>query len=231
MAMGWVWDKIYICTKYWIGLPGWLNSCKFCQMHPSAVVLLSLPVTGLHSFAKTLTFESFNSSLNNSSLICSKEDGWERSLLYENIGREFITVLCLVSGATRWLKTIDKTWFFVIANSVGSLHNLLMLAVDLFGYKYDLKGVRLLTTTLLDMGTIALLSTASGAAASISELGKNGNTHARWNKICDRFGTYCDHGGGALIAAFLGIVFLMALNVLSIIALHKKSKYQSAVAA
>ncbi|KAF9620392.1 hypothetical protein IFM89_011765 [Coptis chinensis] len=121
--------------------------------------------------------------------------------------------------------------FFVIANSVGSLHNLLMLAVDLFGYKYDFKGFRLLTTTLLDMGTIALLSTASGAAASISELGKNGNTHARWNKICDRFGTYCDHGGGALIAAFLGIVFLMALNVLSIIALHKKSKYQSAVAA
>ncbi|KAL5716320.1 hypothetical protein ACHQM5_018033 [Ranunculus cassubicifolius] len=121
--------------------------------------------------------------------------------------------------------------FFVVVNSIGSLHNLLMLVGDLLVYKFDFRGLRLLTVTVLDMGTVALLSAGSGAAAFMAALGKNGNSHARWNKICDRFGTYCDHGAGALIAAFLGIVFLMMINALSIIALYKKSTRQSVVSA
>ncbi|KAF5178783.1 Casp-like protein 1b2 [Thalictrum thalictroides] len=152
------------------------------------------------------------------------------------LNKQSKTLIVGTIGTTPITATIEAKFqhtpafvFFVIANSVGSLHNLLMLAMDLFGYKFDFKGFRLLTITLLDMATIALLSTGAGAAASISEVGKNGNSHARWNKVCDRFGTYCDHGMGALIAAFLGIIFLMVINAISIINLHKKTTSQSTV--
>ncbi|RZC67574.1 hypothetical protein C5167_011264 [Papaver somniferum] len=77
-------------------------------------------------------------------------------------------------------------------------------------------------------GAVVLLSGATGGAASIAQLGKNGNTHARWNKICDKFEKYCGRGSGALIAAFIGIILLLVLNVTSTIAIHKNTRSSSA---
>lgn len=71
---------------------------------------------------------------------------------------------------------------------------------------------------------VALASSGDGAAAFMAELGKNGNSHARWNKICDKFGKYCDRGGGALIASFIGLGLLVVITVLSIIKLVTKPK-------
>lgn len=71
---------------------------------------------------------------------------------------------------------------------------------------------------------VALASAGDGAAAFMAELGKNGNSHARWNKICDKFGTYCDRGGGALIASFIGLGLLLVVSVLSIIKLLANQK-------
>ena len=64
--------------------------------------------------------------------------------------------------------------------------------------------------------TVALASSGDGAATFMSELGKNGNSHARWDKICDKFEAYCSRGGIALIAAFIGIILLLIISVLSI---------------
>lgn len=72
---------------------------------------------------------------------------------------------------------------------------------------------------------VALVSSAAAAAASMAELGKNGNSHARWNRICGRFQTFCDHTGGALIASFISVGLLMALNALSTINLYKKQAH------
>ncbi|KAI3921772.1 hypothetical protein MKX01_005461 [Papaver californicum] len=118
--------------------------------------------------------------------------------------------------------------FFVTVTSIVSFHNLVMLLTELFGYKFGFKGIKLLAMTLLDMGAVVLLSGATGGAASIAQLGKNGNTHARWNKICDKFEKYCDRGSGALIAALVGIILLLVLNVMSTIAIHKKTRPSSA---
>lgn len=69
--------------------------------------------------------------------------------------------------------------------------------------------------------TVVLASGGDGAATFMAELGKNGNSHARWNKICDKFDTFCDHGSGALIASFIGLVILLIINVKSITKLIK----------
>jgi uncharacterized protein (TIGR01569 family) len=62
---------------------------------------------------------------------------------------------------------------------------------------------------------MALLATGAATAASMAELGKNGNLHARWNPICDRFGSFCSRGGIAIVSSFIGVALMLALNLLS----------------
>ncbi|XP_030537144.1 CASP-like protein 1B2 [Rhodamnia argentea] len=106
--------------------------------------------------------------------------------------------------------------YFVIANGMASLHNLLMIVVEIWGDKFDYKGLRLVIIAILDMMTVALASGGDGAATFMAELGKNGNSHARWNKICDKFGSFCDHGSGAIISSFAGLLLLVIITAMSI---------------
>ncbi|XWS20732.1 hypothetical protein CRYUN_Cryun31cG0127700 [Craigia yunnanensis] len=111
--------------------------------------------------------------------------------------------------------------FFVIANGLVSINNLLMIMVDLFGSKFDYKGLRFAMIAILDMLNVALVSGGANAAVFMAELGKNGNSHARWDKICDKFGTFCDRGGGALIASFVALALMLLISVMSILKLQK----------
>ncbi|CAL9226190.1 unnamed protein product [Arabidopsis halleri] len=117
--------------------------------------------------------------------------------------------------------------FFVIANVMVSFHNLLMIVLQIFSRKLEYKGVRLLSIAILDMLNATLVSAAANAAVFVAELGKNGNKHAKWNKVCDRFATYCDHGAGALIAAFAGVLLMLLVSSVSISRLLINSKHLS----
>ncbi|EYU19080.1 hypothetical protein MIMGU_mgv1a024780mg [Erythranthe guttata] len=88
--------------------------------------------------------------------------------------------------------------FFVIANGIASLHNLLMLVMN-----------------------VAIVSGGASAAAFMGQLGRDGNSHARWNKICDKIDSFCDRGGGAMIASFIGLVLIIIICSLSIIRLRR----------
>lgn len=118
--------------------------------------------------------------------------------------------------------------FFVIANGNASLHNLVMIALDILGPQYDYKGLRLALIAILDMLTMALASAGDGAATFMSALGRNGNSHARWDKICDKFESYCNRGGGALIASFIGFILLLIITVMSISKLLKPNRINHA---
>ncbi|GMI73177.1 CASP-like protein 1B1 [Hibiscus trionum] len=117
--------------------------------------------------------------------------------------------------------------FFVIANGLVSIHNLVMIMLDLLGGNFDYKGFRFPMVAILDMLNVALVSGGANAAAFMAELGKNGNSHARWDKICDKFGEYCDRGGGALIASFLALAFMLLISFISILKLVNASPHHS----
>ncbi|XP_050288012.1 CASP-like protein 1B2 [Quercus robur] len=117
--------------------------------------------------------------------------------------------------------------FFVVANSMASFHNLLILVVEIVGHKIDYKGLRLAIIAILDMLIVVLAAAGDGAAVFMAELGKNGNSHARWNKICDKFQTFCDHGSGALIASFVGLILLLIINIISIAKLFNPKSYNT----
>jgi len=75
---------------------------------------------------------------------------------------------------------------------------------------------------------MALASAGDGAATFMSELGKNGNSHARWGKICDKFERYCNRSGGALVASFIGFILLLVISLMSIIKLLKPNRINHA---
>ncbi|CAL9125715.1 unnamed protein product [Musa acuminata var. zebrina] len=106
---------------------------------------------------------------------------------------------------------------FVIANAIASLYNLLVLLLRPFlkAKPHDI------LVHLLDEVIFALVATGAAAAASMAELGKNGNVHARWNPICDRFEAFCIRGGLALMASFAGALLLLLMNAFSTFTLHK----------
>lgn len=67
--------------------------------------------------------------------------------------------------------------------------------------------------------TVVLASSGDGAATFMADLGKHGNSHARWNRICDKFDDYCDRGGGALISSYIGLGLLIIISILSMVRL------------
>ncbi|KAL8214101.1 hypothetical protein R6Q57_003550 [Mikania cordata] len=104
---------------------------------------------------------------------------------------------------------------FVIANGVATLHSLLMLSLCFVSHKCDFKGLRFLIVAALDMVMIALVSGAATAVAFMGELARNGNSHARWNKVCDTFERFCDRASGAMLVSYIGILFFMLVNLLN----------------
>ncbi|KAL3833752.1 hypothetical protein ACJIZ3_008488 [Penstemon smallii] len=110
--------------------------------------------------------------------------------------------------------------FFVIVNGNASLHNLLTLVVSFVCKKFDYKGLVPLTITVLDLMNVAFISGGVSAAAFMGQLGRDGNSHARWNKICDKFETYCNHGSGAIIASFIGLMLMTSISTISLVRLR-----------
>ncbi|XP_066355375.1 CASP-like protein 1B1 [Miscanthus floridulus] len=102
--------------------------------------------------------------------------------------------------------------YFVIANAIAAAYNLEVLLIRRLILRRRMAG---LVVHMLDMVIMALLATGAATAAAMAELGKNGNVHARWNPICDRFGSFCSRGGVALASSFTGVALMLALNLLS----------------
>ncbi|XP_022892492.1 CASP-like protein 1B2 [Olea europaea var. sylvestris] len=119
--------------------------------------------------------------------------------------------------------------FFVIANGNASLHNLLILIVNFMGHKFDYKGLRPFAIAVLDMINVAFVSGGASAAAFMGQLGRDGNSHARWNKICDKFGSFCDRGSGAMLASFIGLGLMIIINIISIVKLRNHKLVKSSI--
>ncbi|GER36811.1 CASP-like protein POPTRDRAFT_798217 [Striga asiatica] len=101
--------------------------------------------------------------------------------------------------------------FFVIANGKASLHNLLMLAFGFVGHKCGLSGIASFAIPVLDLMNVAIVSGGASSAAFMGQLGRHGNSHARWSKICDKFDRFCDQAGLAMIASFVGLLLMIII--------------------
>ena len=86
------------------------------------------------------------------------------------------------------------------------------------------KGGRVLAVMVLDLHMVGLLFSATGAAAAVGVIGKYGNSHVEWKKVCNVFDTFCHHLAISLALSLLGSLSFLGLVLLSIFNLHKKSR-------
>ena len=96
----------------------------------------------------------------------------------------------------------------------------LVYSVKTRGQKDDQMRSMLLIS--FDLIMVGLLFSADGAAAAIGVIGRDGNSHMHWIKVCGFFEGYCHHFTAALVISIAGSVMFLCLVVLSVLNLHKK---------
>lgn len=62
---------------------------------------------------------------------------------------------------------------------------------------------------------------AASSAAAISYLAHSGNQNTNWLPICQQFGDFCQKSSGAVVSAFVSVVFFTILVVISGVALKR----------
>lgn len=80
-----------------------------------------------------------------------------------------------------------------------------------------------LAVAITDLVMVGLLYSTTGAAVAIGLVGKNGNPHVGWNKICGVFGRFCNLVTASNVLSFFAALFYFAVVVLCVFNLHKKS--------
>ncbi|KAK8483050.1 hypothetical protein V6N13_037699 [Hibiscus sabdariffa] len=78
------------------------------------------------------------------------------------------------------------------------------------------------TVAVLDVLMVGMLFSANGAALAIGLMGYKGNSHVRWNKVCNVFDKFCDQVAVSIVLSLLGSLAFTALIVLTVLTFHKR---------
>ncbi|CAK9318556.1 unnamed protein product [Citrullus colocynthis] len=108
-------------------------------------------------------------------------------------------------------------------NVITSSYGLLSLMLTLSS-KNRHNNMLTLLIIVLDTVTVALLSSGTGAAMAIGVMGYQGNSHVRWNKVCDTFGRFCKQVAASAVLSLAGAIVFMLLIILAVVGLQKRPK-------
>ncbi|CAN6467744.1 unnamed protein product [Victoria cruziana] len=113
--------------------------------------------------------------------------------------------------------------YFVVVNAIACGYAAVSMALWCSKKAARSKGF---TAALcaVDVIMLALVSTGTGAAAAIGLVGKKGNSHLNWNKICNHFGRFCSQVAAAIGVSIVGILAFLLLALLSIAGLRRRSR-------
>lgn len=111
--------------------------------------------------------------------------------------------------------------YFVVSNCIACAYAAVSLVYSFVTRGYENNPSRSLLLITFDLIMVGLLSSADGAAAAIGVIGRAGNSHMHWIKVCGFFEGYCHHFTASLVISIAGSVMFLCLVVLSILNLHK----------
>ncbi|KAI3505723.1 hypothetical protein L1887_27921 [Cichorium endivia] len=114
--------------------------------------------------------------------------------------------------------------YFIAALSVACLYSIITGVLSLLALmKPGGSSTKLqFHFVILDALLLGIVAAATGAAGGVSYIGFKGNSHTRWNKVCDQFGSYCVHIAASIILSLISSITLLLLVWLSVYALSKK---------
>ncbi|KAK9146842.1 hypothetical protein Sjap_006745 [Stephania japonica] len=123
-----------------------------------------------------------------------------------------------VEAVAKWQYSSAFVFFF-ISNIIALVYAIVSMIVTLRNRgKSNGLGLAIL---LLDLVMAALLFSSNGAAAAIGILGYKGNSHVKWNKVCNVFGKFCAHVAGSIVVSLLGSLAFLLLVALATISLYR----------
>ncbi|KAF5815361.1 putative casparian strip membrane protein [Helianthus annuus] len=114
--------------------------------------------------------------------------------------------------------------YFIAALSVAALHSLITGLVSILavmkpgGNSAKLK----FHFVILDSLLLGIVAAATGASGGVGYIGLKGNSHSNWNKICNRYDTYCTHIKASIFLSLIASITLLLLVWLSVYVLSKK---------
>ncbi|CAN1149931.1 CASP-like protein 1E1 [Linum perenne] len=108
--------------------------------------------------------------------------------------------------------------FFVVANAIACTYALISLIVAVAAKKRMASAV----TMIMDVLMVALLFAGNGAATAVGLLGKNGNSHVRWNKVCNVFGRFCNQVAASVGLSLIGSLLFVLVVLVAVMRLHRK---------
>ncbi|KAJ8767518.1 hypothetical protein K2173_017587 [Erythroxylum novogranatense] len=109
--------------------------------------------------------------------------------------------------------------YFVVANAIACSYSAISIVLSL-GSKKGWGPV----ISVLDLFMVALLFSGNGAAAAIGLLGSKGNSHVRWNKVCNMFSRFCNQVAASAALSLVGSVVFLLIVVVATLRLHKRSQ-------
>ncbi|KAK3193989.1 hypothetical protein Dsin_025299 [Dipteronia sinensis] len=111
--------------------------------------------------------------------------------------------------------------YFVVSNTIACSYAAASLA---YSIKFLARNnTAILVRTILDLIILGLLSSATGAGIAVGVLGREGNSHVMWNKVCNLFGGFCREFEAALVLSLVGSLVFLLLVVVAVFNLHKRS--------
>lgn len=69
---------------------------------------------------------------------------------------------------------------------------------------------------------LGIVAAATGTAGGVAYIGLKGNSHVRWNKICNTYDTFCQHAAASILLSLFASILLVLLILLSVYSLSKK---------
>ncbi|KAL8195763.1 hypothetical protein R6Q57_025516 [Mikania cordata] len=114
--------------------------------------------------------------------------------------------------------------YFVAALSVAALYSFISGVVSIMsvikpgGNSAKLKYHFVILDSLL----LGIVAAATGASGGVGYIGLKGNSHSNWNKICNRYDSYCRHFKISIFLSLIASITLLLLVWLSVYVLSKK---------
>ncbi|KAJ0492752.1 putative casparian strip membrane protein [Helianthus annuus] len=114
--------------------------------------------------------------------------------------------------------------YFIVAMSVACLYSIITGALSILALLKLKQGSMKLVFhfAILDTLLLGVLASATGAAGGVAYIGYKGNSHSRWNKVCNVFDSFCGHVVGSLAVSLLPSIALLLLVWLSVFMFSKK---------
>ncbi|KAL8121626.1 CASP-like protein 1 [Apium graveolens] len=113
--------------------------------------------------------------------------------------------------------------YFVAALSTAGLYSIIttLLSISVLS-KPGYSKILAFYIVAMDVVMLAIVAAASGTAGGVAYIGLRGNSHSRWNKICNIYDTFCQHTAGAILVSLFAATLLILLILHSVFTMNRK---------